>query len=225
MKRQRAFMDQSAGITTKRAKTVSIVPVQPKLNKTQTIQVQRMLKNREEQKSFVAGSIAATIPLVAAINSLADIPIGNTDNARVGNHVHLRQLHGKLAFIAGDATQVMRAIIFKWKENDSFNPPTAAQILANGPSGGPDVYSTYNRDSPGNYQILKDFFIVGSSGTSSSKLIQSREFTIKLSGKVQFWSDVGVAGTNKIYIMIQSDSAAVPNPTLSSNFELLYSDA
>lgn len=224
MKRQRAFLNTTQGIP-KRQKTVSIVPLQPKLNQSQKVQVQRMIKSREENKSFVTGSIAATIPLVAAINSLMDIPLGNTDNTRVGNHIHPKQISGKLSFIAGDATQVMRCIIFKWKENDAFNPPTIAQILANGPSGAPDVYSTYNRDSPGNYQILKDYFLVGSSGTSSSKLIQSREFTIKLSGKTQYWSDIGTAGTNKVYIMIQSDSSAVPNPTLSSNFETIYNDA
>ena len=222
MKRQRAFMDQSA--PAKRAKTVSIVPIQPKLNKTQEIQVKRMLASREENKTFVAGALSAAATLVPVLTSLANIPLGQTDNTRIGNHVHLKSFKGRFTVTAGDATQLTRVILFKWKENDSFNPPTAAQILANGPSGGVDVYSTYNTESPGNYQILKDYFLTGSAGTSSNILIVKRELNIKLSGKAQFWSDVGTAGTNKIYIMYQSDSAAVPNPTISYNFEIAYGD-
>lgn len=225
MKRQRSFLNTTQQGITKRPRTVTIVPPQPRLNQSQKIQVKRMLNAREENKSFVTGSVGASMPLLGAINSLMDIALGQTDNTRIGNHVHPKTINGKLVFIAGDATQVMRAIVFKWKENDAFNPPTTAQILSNGPSGAPDVYSFYNRDSPGNYQILKDYFVVGANGTSNSKLVQSREFSIRLSGKTQFWSDVGVAGTNKIYILIMSDSSAVPNPTLSSNFETIYNDA
>lgn len=223
MKRQRAFLDQSQ-TKTKRAKTVAIVPLQPKLNKTQEIQVRRMLSSREETKTFVAGALSSAVSLVPVIVSLTNIPLGQTDNTRIGNHVHLKSLKGRVVVIAGDATNITRVIIFKWKENDAFNPPSASQILAVGPSGGVDVYSTYNTESPGNYQILEDYFLLGSNGTSSPHLIVKREMNKKLTGKAQFWSDIGTAGTNKIYIMFQSDSAAAPNPAISFNFETAYGD-
>lgn len=224
MKRQRAFLDADAATVAKRAKTVSIVPLAPKLNKTQEIQVKRMIARHAETKSFVKGALGTAVSNVATIVSLTDIPLGQTDNSRIGNHVHLKGLTANLQFIGGDATNTFRCIFFKWKENDTFNTPTVAQILANGPTGAPDVFSTYNRDSPGNYTILRDFFLVQSNGTSAPQLIQKRQINMRLSGKAQFYSDVGTTGTNKIYLLFQSDSAAVTHPSISYNTEILYSD-
>lgn len=223
MKRQRAFLDAPAG-PTKRAKTVSIVPLQPKLNKTQEVQVRRLIARREETKSFVKGAVGVSNSNVATIVSLSDIPLGQTDNARIGNHVHIKSVIGHLNFIAGDATNTMRCIIFKWKENDTFNTPTAAQILANGPTGAADVFSTYNRDSPGNYVILEDWFMVGSTGTSSPFLIQKKQINKRVGGKMMFYSDVGTTGTNKIYLLALSDSSAVTHPSFNYNIEIGYSD-
>lgn len=225
MKRQRAFLDNPSGSSTKRAKTVSIVPLQPKLNKTQEIQVRRLISKQAETKTWVKGALSQSASLVHVITSVTDISLGQTDNTRIGNHVHMKNLNGRVTILNADATNVIRVIIFKWKENDTFNVPTAAQVLANGPSGGPDVYSTYNRDSPGNYTIIKDFFFVGNGNSAASNLIQKKEFKVKLSGKTQFYSDVGTSGTNKYYIMYQSDSAAVNHPTVSYNLEFDYTDS
>lgn len=223
MKRQRAFLDQGSS-STKKQKTVSIVPLQPKLNKTQELQVRRIIARQQELKTFVKGAVGVSNSNVPTIVSLTDIPLGQTDNSRIGNHVHLKSLAGWFHFIAGDATNTMRCILFKWKENDTYNTPTAAQILANGPTGAPDVFSSYNRDSPGNFTILKDWYMIGSTGTSSPFLIQKKQLSIKLTGKAQFWSDVGTTGTNKIYLMFISDSSAVTHPSVSYNTEVGYSD-
>lgn len=223
MKRQRAFLEAS-GAVQKRQKTVSIVPLAPKLNKTQELQVRRIVARNSELKTWVKGALSSAASLVHVITSLTDISLGQTDNSRIGNHVHMKSLNGRVTILNSDATNIIRVIIFKWKENDTFNVPTAAQILANGPSGGPDVYSTYNRDSPGNYTIVKDYFFVGNGNSAASNLIQKREFKMSLSGKTQFYSDVGTSGTNKYYIMYQSDSAAVNHPTVSFNFEFGFTD-
>lgn len=224
MKRQRAFLDNPSGAPTKRTKTVSIVPLAPKLNKTQELQVRRLIARREELKTYVKGAVGVSNSNVATIISLSDIPLGQTDNSRIGNHVHLKSIQGHLNFIAGDATNTMRCIIFKWKENDTFNTPTVGQLLASGPTGAADVFSTYNRDSPANYQIIADWFMVGSTGTSSPFLIQKKQINKKLTGKIQFYSDVGASGTNKIFLLALSDSSAVTHPSFNYNIEIGYSD-
>lgn len=216
-------MTAADGPPRKKQRTVSIVPLQPKLNRAQAAQVTQMIKRSQELKSFTPGLNNNSIPLLGTISSLSNIPLGNTDNTRVGNHIHLNQLNFRSTILTADATNVVRVIIFKWKENDSFNPPNIAQILINGPSLVPDTVSHYNRETTEAYQILRDVTITGMNNSDS--LIQKLNFSIKLSGKTQYYTDAGTAGLNKLYVLYLSDSAAVPNPTINWMAELLYTDS
>jgi len=225
MKRTHAPDIETARKRARFFQTSQVVYTPTPLNTIQKKQVNRMINSREEYKTFLKGQVAQAMPLTAVITSLSDISQGVTDNNRVGNHIHLKTLKGTLTCLAADSTNIMRVIIFKWKENDTYNPPTLAQILAVGPSGGPDFYSSYAPENPGNYVILKDYQLVGCNGSSASNLIQIRKFSIKLSGKVQYFSDGGTSGTNKIFIMWFSDSSAVTHPAISYNTELSFSDS
>jgi len=220
MKRQRAFMDQSGGVT-KRARTVSIVPLAPKLNASQRLQVARMIKKDTEVKSFGSGAAIAAISSTAAVIDLSAVAIGTDDNTRIGNHIHLKRSNLRFRLDGSDPTNTYRVILFKWKDNDFYTgAPPASSILANLSAGAGDVVMPYNRETPGSFTIIKDFFVT-TSQTGEGTI--TRYVSIPLSGKVQY-TGITTNGLNKIYLLLLSDSTVIAHPTITWFHELLYTD-
>lgn len=226
MKRERAFLATTqTAIPKKRKLSLSLAPAQPKLNRSQSAQVKRMIKSNEETKYFRPGVIVSSCSNVANITALGNIAQGLGGQDRIGSQVTFERVKVKLDAIVSDSTNIIRFILFKWKENDTFTVPTALQILSNGLSGAPDVWSFYNDETSQSYQILYDKVFVGSNGGSSDTIRQFAQRNIKLGHKVKFFSDSTTTGTNKLYQLNISDSAAVVHPTLSWITEIQYTDA
>lgn len=227
MKRERAFLQTTNPAPWKRSKplAVSVVKPQPKLNRTQAVQVKKLITQNEEKKYFRPGVVAATSSITATLGSMSNVGQGVTDDDRVGNVIAPVYFKIKLDFTMADGTQRMRFIVFRWNENDTYVSPTAAKILSNGPSGAPDVYSYYNDDESQSFKILYDTTVIGVSGASSTTLRVARERKIPLSGKMKFSLDAVSTGTHKLYYLHISDSSAVTHPTVTWFGELCYTDA
>jgi hypothetical protein len=218
MKRQRAFMDNTSN---KRAKVVSIVPLAPKLNASQRLQVARMIKKDTEMKSFGAGAAVGAVSSTAFVQDLSAIAIGTDDNTRIGNHVHLKRSNFRFRLDGADPTNTFRIILFKWKDNDFYTGnPAASAILANLSAGAGDVVMPYNRETPGSYTIIKDFFLT-TSATGENTV--TRYVSIPLSGKIQY-TGATTNGLNKIFLLLLSDSTVIAHPTITWFHELLYTD-
>lgn len=226
MKRQRAFLDQTSSVPPKKVKTVSIVPLAPKLNKTQELQVKRLLAAKEELKVFQAGIQNESIGIATAnISSLANIVQGVLSDGRIGDEISYRYLKFTLAFTMADTTNVFRLIIFKWKDNTAYSAPTMAKILKPDVSGVVTPYSFYNDNEKQSYVILLDQFFSGNVGSSSSKLITSRTYKLFVKGKARYTADASIDGTNKLYRLMISDSAGVPHVNCYWMSEVGYTDS
>lgn len=224
MKRQRSYLELPTSAS-KKPKTVVLAQKQASLNATQKMVVKKMIKNNEEVKYFRPGIASSSVSNVATISALGNIIQGVGDVNRIGSQVTFENIKVKLDAIMSDSTNIVRFILFKWKENDTFTTPTAAQILGTGPSGGVDVWSFPNDETSQSYQILYDKVFVGSNGSSSDTLRQFAQRSIKLGHKVKFNSDLVTTGTNKLYQLNISDSAAVVHPTLTWFTEIAFTDA
>lgn len=228
MKRQRAFLDQGDSAivpTKKRALAVSIQPPLPPLNATQKRQVQRIIKNNLERKYFLSGFPAASVSNTMTLTSCQNIAQSDDNDGRIGNEVRLVQVKLRLDCTLVDSTNIVRVILFKWRENDQFNAPTAAQLFGLGPSGGIDANSFPNDEHSQTFMILWDKTFIGSGGSSADTLRQFATKTIPLAGKSQYYSGATVTGTNKIYIAYISDSSAVSHPSLTWWCEVAYTDS
>jgi len=221
MKRQRAFMDQGSSARPTKSQKVSIVPLAPKLNQSQRQQVQRMIKKDTEVKSITIPIALTGISAVPTFVDMAPIAVGTTDNTRIGNHVHLKHLNLRFQVFGSDATNNYRIILFKWKDNDFYTGvPVGTAILAALTGSAGDVLAPYNREIPDNFVILKDLLF---NTSQVADPIVTRNISIPLRGKVQY---VGATtnGTNKIYMMMLSDSSVIAHPTITYWAELLYLD-
>lgn len=225
LKRQRAFLTSTQQIKRPKTQHVVIDKPMPKLNASQRLQVARMVKKTEETKYFYTQTAGIGVSNVATITSLAEIAVGDTDNDRIANDVTLKGLKANLTLLASDATQILRLLIFKWKENDNFNAPTVAQLIEPGPTGAPDVWSLHTTHSKKSVVWLYDELFVFSAGGSASNIIQKRQLSIPIKGTMEFYNQVNTRGTDKIYFLVISDSSAVTHPTMFASWELAYTDS
>lgn len=226
MKRQREFLTSTQEIPKrKKAVAVTVVPEQPKLNRSQALQVQRMISRSQEKKWAEPGIVTEAISIAGTVSSLMNITQGTGQNNRVGDDIRPKMIKLRLDCTIADATNVVRFIVFRWKENDQFVAPVTTSILDNGLSGAPDIWSFYNKDTSQSYEIIYDTLFCGAGGSSASNLRQFRVKNIPLKGKVKFYSDASTNGSNKLYALRISDSAAVSHPTLSWLAEVTFTDA
>lgn len=230
MKRQRAFLESSNPAPMKRKTPLAVTigkPLPPTLNQSQKMQVKRMIMANAEKKDFLAGLAVEAIGNVAVISSCANVPLGDGDGQRIGSDITVTGVHFKCDITMTDATNIFRVIVFKWKENDQFSVPTAAQILVPGPSGGIEPLSYYNRNTTQTYEILWDKTIIGSTGATGGPPVRFffERYMHPRAYKSKFYTSAGITGTNKIYRLCISDSAAVTHPFITWNSQLIYSDA
>jgi len=216
MKRQRTA-SAAASRPFKKPRLVGPAP----LNNRQKASVKRLIKNNEEMKYFRAG-LNTTTSNVAVLSSLSNIAQGVNDDQRIGNVVQPIEMKVRLDLIIADSTNIIRFVIFRWKDADT-TAPVAGDIFSNGLSGGVDTSSFYNDETKDKYRILYDRTFVGSNTADSIR--QFTQFKLRLGTKIRYTSNAVTTGTNKYYQLNMSDSAAVTHPTLIWNTETRYSDS
>jgi len=187
-------------------------------------QLLRELSSKMSEKvfdtAFAANNIAAGATTVTALSNIAQ---GVGRSQRTGDRVHLCRLQYRIQILAGDATDFVRVIIFRFKPNNASFALSSTVILDVGPSTADDPFSMYNYTNRKEVVILKDFAIpmvlAGSSGN------QSFVGEINLNEIVSTFTSAATTCDNGIYLYFVSDSAAVPHPTITALFRVFYKDA
>lgn len=202
-----------------------------KLTKRQLTTVKTLINRRIETKFFpYAATSFAVISTPILDNSWAQVPQGDSDTQRNGDHIMWKKLRFRYQLLAGDTTNLVRIIIFQWHPSST---PVPNAILLTGPSGGADVYSCLNQDTRQMYKIIYDktHSLVGNGTpnfpvTSVSQTFVNRQFSLsKCQKNVQFNAGTTVS-TNTIYLMFLSDSApmSIIHPSMVYTSMLWYKD-
>lgn len=183
--------------------------------------VKRVLTKAAEKKFHdvsQAGSVSVTSTPVLV--DLSSISAGDTDQTRDGDQLTIRSIHLKYQLVAGDSTNIVRIILFQWFMDTAVagGGPTAANILQSTTNS----MSSYTHDTRFQYKILDDK-IVSLDTSSRDSYTLNRRIIKGFKKKIQF-SAAGTSGTNKIYLLYMSDSAAAPDPGLIYYSRLTFSD-
>lgn len=158
------------------------------------------------------------------INLLATIARGTSANERVGDKINITSVQLRGEFEVGDATNTVRMIVFQWYKdpNAAFNVVT--DVLDNAAvSGGNGVFSPYNYNSSGTYQVLYDkIYRLDNQGPQSAIF----DFKIKKipKRKVTFLNASNQPIDNSIIVLFISDSGATPNPTFNFVSRVYFTD-
>lgn len=206
-----------------------------KLNKRQATQVKKIIAVRQELKYFqyaTAGIAVSASPTI--ISSPFLIPQGDTDQSRDGDRLMWAgkvDLRVEAIIGSSDPYNNVRLILFQWHPNST---PAVEDLLLDGPSEAPDLFSQFNHDKRQEYKILfdKTWKLVGNGSSASVPYTQAsttgiKRFKISLKKarkQVQF-AGGGTTGTNKLYLMYMSDSAVTPHPSISYTTKVFFRDS
>lgn len=176
-----------------------------KINKSQETKT-RLLSY--DQQAITDG---ARTPVSTGITAVAQ---GITENLRVGNRITLTGLHAQLAFAAGDATNVIRFILYTPKDpNDTLTSV--------------EVSSLVDFDK---FRIIMDKYITV--GTSGGPGIVVRRFGFKFARGRRTGRHFQFHGANNndygnspIRMYVVSDSGAVADPTMTGTIRAYFKDA
>lgn len=191
---------------------------------------------------FVSGAdfdVAISVPSTAAAFPLA----GTTDITRIGDRIRWAgTMEIRMYATNNGATNAfanIRYIVFQW--HPSSNPAgSGLDILLAGPTGAADYLSTYNHDNRQQYTILVDQLFTMNGNTAAATNPMTSNTTIYRSLKVNLnkkpiygspfqhdvqYSNQTLTGTNRLYILVMSDSAAANKPTLSTAVKTFFRDS
>jgi len=211
-----------------------------KLNKKQKQEVKRLIATRSELKFWGIQAANSVVPAPAAwvIGIVSAVPQGDTDSSRDGDRLmwcgtmefNYQYVNGQAA--GSDTMSNGRVLIIQWHPN---SVPTVPNILLNGPSGSPDIYSVYNHDLRQQYTVLYDnhVYVVGNEQsapnaniTPSTGIIRVRLPTNKWAKQAQYAAGT-TNGTNQIYIIYGSDTSAAggARPVIAYSIKIFYRDS
>lgn len=189
-------------------------------------EIENAMKRETELKYFdtqFTGSISNSF---TQSNNLTNITQGVGQLQRVGNEVILKSIQGKMHFIVGDTTNLVRVTIVKWHEDSGVcGIPTYQSILQSTVSLPTDILSAYHVENSPSYDILFDrTFVLNTAAANTSKVIK---FYVPLKGRNQkiSFNDSAITGTGKLYLLFISDSAGIPHPLIDMYFRTRYTDS
>ncbi len=194
------------------------------LNPRQKVEVKKMIQSNIELKSFdeaLGGVTVSDTPIIARWFAITQ-GVGNTQ--RIGNQINCKYMQLKYQMSAGDNTNIMRYIVFQWREDNLGNAPSVDDILYRGANSNPWTNALYNYDNRHQYTILYDRRHQLDYDNPTDTFGGSNYLKIKHK-KMDYPIPAAITGTNAIYILVVSDSAAGNHPIITNQGRLYYYDA
>lgn len=232
MKRQRQFLDanpapfksQRAALAASSRGIIVDIPRPMPLNRTQAMQVRRLITANEEVKYFDTRFNALGASLAGTTTDLCLIPAGNAQSNRIGDKIKILKVQGRIFTVAADATNIVRAIIWTFKSNTAAAGAGLNVVLNFGAAGAQvETNSPYNGDRKLEYSIKSDkTMMVETVGPNLGFF--KWDFPLK-SNNIATFTPGATTGTNHLHISYLSDSVAVAHPGFNGVIRVYYTDA
>lgn len=164
-----------------------------------------------------------TADYAGSVIDLCSVSQGDTDITRDGDQLYISSLQLRWEVIQADSTNNCRLLVFQWLADSSdTGTPGVSDILSSTFIGGINAPNApYKHDNRFQYKILLDQRFALSDDKPSQ--IGIKYLTRGMKRKIQYVA-AGNSGTNKIYMILISDSSAVSHPTFNIATRLKYKD-
>lgn len=180
----------------------------------------RVVSKAIELKYFDKYGSATGIDYTGAIYPLTDVAQGDTDTTRDADKLTPVGLRFRGYWETGDAYNIIRTIIFRWVPNTAWRVPVVGDILqVNASVVTPQ--SPYVWDYRNQFHILYD----RTTYVDQYRPTRVQNFYKRLKRVKIAFDAGGITGANKYYMLVISDSAAVPNPQFQYYSRFTYQDA
>lgn len=190
--------------------------------KRRTSVVKRIIGRLAEKKRNILEQTSTDVAYPATLTDLSIVPKelaadDSSDLKREGDKLTITSLDFVAHVISGgDASNLMRLIIFKWKPNNA-TAPTVADILKDASGTSIDTIRRYNEDTSSQYKIVMDRTVtITTNGSNRTVAFKRKLYGAALgSNKLVFNSNDGTTGEGKYYLLSISDSGSAPHPKLA----------
>jgi len=195
--------------------------------------VRRMLKNAVEYKHKDINIVNTVDTALGQQYDLCEISQGDGLSERIGKRITIKSIEYRFTFqralgavVPSDTYNVLRFIIFKWKQDDSIlgagvpvmsDVLTQQSVLTAFPPLAPPVFQNKR------VRILHDFMYRVDAAAQNVAMWKKKH--VYKTGHVVEFNDATNDGYNKLYLSIIGDSTAEPDPTIQGIMRVTYSDA
>lgn len=181
--------------------------------------VKKTLKSENEWKNHQVYAVANVATGTTIVDTCA-VPQGDTSITRDGDQLMASSLHLKYDWEGADSYNHCRLMVFQWYPDTT---PTGADILDSSvvPSSNAHMYP-YNTKTAESYKVLYD--TVRLCTAVSVPVTNTIQKKIRIPRPKIKFSAGTTTGTNKVYLLFVTDSAAAPNPNLTYHTKLNYRD-
>uniref|UniRef100_UPI0040476B1C hypothetical protein n=1 Tax=Yoonia sp. TaxID=2212373 RepID=UPI0040476B1C len=183
----------------------------------QVVKITKQVFNRQVETHHLDTSLITSYDTTGGMALITDaITQGVSDTQRVGDKLQLMRIAIRGLMAVGDATNIIRLIVFQWKST-SFTPPTLLDVLQTA-----SVTSHRSFDIKSNIAVISDntYYL---NDAERRVLLINKSYKPKI--KTIKFEGAGINATNHIYVLGLSDSGGVPNPVVNLNFRITFKDA
>jgi len=124
----------------------------------------------------------------------------------------------------GDASNVFRFIVFRWKPFFGSIAPTPNLILQLVGSSN-TFHSPYNHDNRDQFEVLLDRQFQTVLGESNNTINFLKTLKLAKTKPLQWNAGSTTSVSNGLYFLLASDSGVLPNPTATFYFRVNFTDA
>jgi hypothetical protein len=161
---------------------------------------------------------ASTLTTTMTTTMMSAISAGTSVNGRIGELVLNEKLEYRLSFTVGDATNIFRFMVLI-----DDQPNGAAFVQTDLFENAADPTSPLNWQYAKRFRVLKDR--VFTLDTYNPTLTMNETIMINALCKYNGTSNaIANIATGPVYVVMLSDSGAVPQPTVSGNIRLWFRD-
>lgn len=186
--------------------------------------VKRMISKESETKFHDLSDYVNAIDNTGTVVRLTGVQQGITDSTRIGDKLTLRALKYKLFLTIADTYNIFRVIMFQWYVNTTLRVPQYADIMQEAGGAVTSWLSPITYDYENQHHVISDKIYTVDSVKNQTFFV-NRKFRMKYIRKTINFTAAGAEGSNHLYMLIVSDSAAIAHPTWSIQSRTYYDDA
>lgn len=178
----------------------------------------RMEKKVTEEKYWDVLFNSVGIDYGGSSFSLCDVPQGDGDSTRDGDKLCPVGLKIKLLLTLADTTNTIRLILVRWIPSTSSL--SYGGVIQNGTGTSYSVAGQYQHDTRKQFKVLWS----RSYALSSNRPQVIVNKYVRLQKRQISYVSASTTGTNKLFLLAISDSAAAAHPTIGGYTRLDYTD-
>lgn len=205
-----------------------------KLTYRQKRQVKQLIGRRLERKFIDTVSTLTGVTSTGTLLTMSSPAQGAGQSQRVGDSITVKSIDLNYSVVGYDATNMVRVILFKWKNDDAAYAPSVSSILTAAQlvqDTAPFAQFNWDNMKSGDFRICYDrvhslsYNNAAASPGSAVQAVRKKIVGKRLHGGLVELTAGTTTGEGVYFLLVISDSAAIGHPKFNYSVRIEYTDA